>query len=215
MIPLFIAKLNLFFLAAVNDKCTPRGGSFFFLPHWWQYVGGKVDSTGTCAVNFNFPDDIWLVGLSIIDMLLVIAGFVAVASIIIAGGQLILSEGSPEKATNARNRLINSLVGLAIAAGAAALVGFIGAYIGGGGTNALPHTGAGQGSINRILNTVLAVLGALAFLYLVLAGFRFITSGDNTNKVAEARRQIIYALAGLVVIAMSATIVNFVLGKLN
>jgi hypothetical protein len=216
MIAILFAKLNLFLFA-----CTPSQKTFFFLPPWWEYLGGKQDALGKCIPNVNLiahPSNIWLIGLAILDMLLRLAGFVAVVSIIIAGFELIRSEGSPEKATNARNRLINSLIGLAIAAGATALVVFVGNTVQPGASSGLPHVlvsgKAGQDVISNILNALFVIIGAVAVLFIILAGFRMITAGDNPTKVAEARRQILYAALGLVVVATAGTIVNFVLRKL-
>jgi hypothetical protein len=191
--------------------------NFFFLDHWWKYLKLQQDALGNCVPTvdiWNHPNDLWLIGLAVLDSLLKIAGFVAVISIIIAGAQLITAEGSPDKAVNARNRLVNSLVGVAIAVSATAFVSFLGNSLGGSGTG-LPKAAANSNSIQSILNIAFAILGALAFLYIVLAGLRFVVSGDNTSKVAEARRQIIYAAAGLMAIALSATIVNYVLGRLS
>jgi hypothetical protein len=215
MFAIFMAKLGAFF-GAFGAACNLPGShtnQFFFFPHWWEYLSGHRDELNTCVPNVNFPDGLWLIGLAILDMLLALAGFVAVVSIIIAGAQLILAEGSPEKATNARSRLINSLVGLAIAASATGIVRVVGNVIQGNGTG-LPHVTPTNAHLQGLLNAAFAIFGALAFLYLILAGFRFITSGDNSTKVAEARRQIIYALGGLLIIALASTIVNFVLGKL-
>lgn len=75
----------------------------------------------------------------------------------------------------------------------------------------LPHTKADD--LTKILNIILGIIGALAFFMLVLAGFRYTISQGDATKVADSRRMIIYTMAGLVVIALAATIVNFVLGK--
>jgi len=77
--------------------------------------------------------------------------------------------------------------------------------------DSLPHTGAG--SLTKILNIVLGVLGALAFLMVVIGGFRYTIAGGDADSVAGARRMIIYSIVGLVVIALAGSIVNFVLDK--
>jgi type IV secretory pathway VirB2 component (pilin) len=223
MLPVMFAKLSTLFFAAPGDACKPAVHTFFIFQSWWKYLGGKYDVLNKCMPTFeNFKNNkwtfdinnVWLVGLALLDDLLRLAGFLAVISIMVAGIELVRSEGSSEKATNARQRLINSLVGLAIAAGATALVTFVGNVVGGNG-NGLPHTIADQDAINRTLNAVFVIIGALAVLYIVLAGFRMVTSGDNPTKVAESRRQILFAVLGLVVIATADAIVNLVLGKLN
>ncbi|MBX4188672.1 pilin [Candidatus Saccharibacteria bacterium] len=75
----------------------------------------------------------------------------------------------------------------------------------------LPHTKAS--SLTDIINIVLAIMGALAFLMIVIAGLRYAANGGNADTVASARRQILYSLVGLIVIALAAAIVNFVLGQ--
>jgi type IV secretion system pilin len=79
--------------------------------------------------------------------------------------------------------------------------------------NSLPQTNADQGTLNTILNLVFITIGGLALLFIVIAGFRFVVSGDEPNKVAEARRMIIYAVIGLVLAGSAAAIVNVVLKK--
>ena len=63
-------------------------------------------------------------------------------------------------------------------------------------------------SVNFIF--VLAVLLALG--YLIWGAIKWITSEGNKEKVEEARNQIIAAIVGLVVIAMSYLVLNIVLG---
>jgi hypothetical protein len=72
----------------------------------------------------------------------------------------------------------------------------------------------GSGAITNILNIVFAVMGAFAFLMVVIGGFRYTISGSNADTVASARRQIVYSIVGLVVIGLAAAIVNFALGQL-
>ena len=79
--------------------------------------------------------------------------------------------------------------------------------------NDLPEQDAGKDQLTQILNIALAIIGAIAFLMLVIAGLRYVTSQGQSEKVAEARKQIIYSFVGLVVAAMAAAIVNFVLGQ--
>lgn len=126
MIMAFLSLLPAPFLAAVGDACTPKGGSFFFLPHWWEYLTTRVDDLGQCSPVFNFPNDILAVALAVIDMLLRLAGLAAVVSIIIAGISYIMATGASDKITAARKRIQNSLIGLAIVFVAAAVVSFIG-----------------------------------------------------------------------------------------
>ncbi|OGL37903.1 hypothetical protein A3E49_01340 [Candidatus Saccharibacteria bacterium RIFCSPHIGHO2_12_FULL_49_19] len=114
-------KLNLF---TFGVPCP--GENFFFLPPWWIYLDSEMDPQGQCMPIVNFPDGIWLIGLAILNMLLRLAGFIAVVSIIVAGVSYIFAVGNPEKAASARRRVYNSLIGLAIVFVATAIVTFVG-----------------------------------------------------------------------------------------
>jgi hypothetical protein len=81
------------------------------------------------------------------------------------------------------------------------------------GSDCLPNTAAGSGAITNALNIIFVIVGALAFLMIVIAGFRYILAGGEPTKVAESKRMIIYAAIGILVVASAAAIVNFVLGK--
>lgn len=116
------AKLSSFFFAA-----TSCAHSFFFLPSWWEYLDPQPDPKTNCTIpSFDFPHDTLAVGLAILDILLRVAGFVAVVAIIIAGVEHIFSGGDAQKAAAARSRLWNSIIGLALAMTATAIVTFIG-----------------------------------------------------------------------------------------
>jgi hypothetical protein len=67
-------------------------------------------------------------------------------------------------------------------------------------------------NLNGILNIIFVTMGGIAVLMLVIAGIRYMLSQGDAAKVADAKRMIVYTLAGLVVIALAATIVNFVVG---
>lgn len=82
-------------------------------------------------------------------------------------------------------------------------------------TDSLPKpTHTGSDAFTNILNIVFAVMGALAFLMVVIGGFRYTIAGGNSDMVSSARRQIVYSVVGLIVIGLAASIVNFALGKL-
>lgn len=137
MTPFFAAVFKLtsllfFFGAAKPTQCTMAKPQFFFLPPWWEFLPkAHLDELNQCVPNFNFPQDIWAVGFWGLDVLIRVAGFVAVIGVIIAGVTYMTTTGNPEKAASARKRLYNSLIGLAIALIATALVSFIGRKLGG------------------------------------------------------------------------------------
>lgn len=75
----------------------------------------------------------------------------------------------------------------------------------------------GTGHLNDLLTTVInifsAVVGVIAVLMIIVGGLRYITSGGDSGKVSAAKTTIIYALIGLVVVALAQLIVHFVLAQ--
>lgn len=122
------------FAVAFNAACDPNkdnpSNPFFGFPHWWKYIhSGKGDALGACMPVLDFskgPNEILAIVLAIIDMLLRLAGLIAVISIIIAGIGYITAAGSSDKITASRKRIVNSIIGLAVALVASAAVAFIG-----------------------------------------------------------------------------------------
>lgn len=79
----------------------------------------------------------------------------------------------------------------------------------------LPHTAADQNEVQNVLQLVFTVIGAISLLIIVIAGFRFIASRGDPQKVAQAKNAIIYAAVGLVVSILAVTIVGFVIGHVG
>ncbi len=79
----------------------------------------------------------------------------------------------------------------------------------------LPHTCADKGTVTTIFNIAFIVIGALAFLFVVIGGARYALSKGEPENIQKAKNEIKYALIGLVIVASAAAIVNFVTGKLG
>ncbi|TSC77080.1 MAG: hypothetical protein G01um101431_263 [Parcubacteria group bacterium Gr01-1014_31] len=69
-------------------------------------------------------------------------------------------------------------------------------------------------TIMMIINTLLGFLGVIAVLIILGGGFKWMVSGGNEEKVAEARRMIISGIIGLAVMFMAFAIASFVVQSL-
>lgn len=67
--------------------------------------------------------------------------------------------------------------------------------------------------IAKIVNLLSSALGVVAIIMIIVAGFRYVTSGGNEEAVKSAKRTILYAIIGLVVAFFARLIVHFVLGS--
>lgn len=67
--------------------------------------------------------------------------------------------------------------------------------------------------IKTILNIFSVIVGIVAVVMIVVAGFKYITSGGKDESVKGAKNTILYAIIGLVVVALAQIVVQFVLSK--
>lgn len=209
-------------LAAVSCQNT-----FLGLKAWYYYL--QLD--GHCQV-INFTplganSSVLLILLAIIDDLLRIAGLLAVIFVIVSGVKYMTSQGSPDGTAKALSTLINALIGLAMSVIAIAFVAFLGSKLGGnapGGSkeaigldlSPLPNTsGVANGDIIKtVLSIVFSILGAAAFMLIVIGGFKYVGAHGDPQGTAGAKRTIIYALVGLTVTILAQVIVSVVAGRL-
>lgn len=73
----------------------------------------------------------------------------------------------------------------------------------------LPQPSADKGEINKVLTIVFTVVGAISLLIVVLAGFEFVISQGDPQKVGRAKNVIIYAAIGLAISILAVTLVGF------
>ena len=67
----------------------------------------------------------------------------------------------------------------------------------------------------NIVNVLLSVVALIAAIFIIWGGFQYITSGGDENKAESAKRTILYAVVGLIIIGLSALIVNFVINAIQ
>lgn len=67
--------------------------------------------------------------------------------------------------------------------------------------------------IGKIVNILTVIVGIVAVIMIIVGGFKYITSGGDSNKVGSAKNTILYAVIGLVIVALAQFLVKFVLNK--
>lgn len=81
--------------------------------------------------------------------------------------------------------------------------------------DSLPHAQANSITLNKIFLIAFAIIGSLAFLFMVIAGARYAMSKGEPDNIQKAKNEIKYSAIGLVIVALAAAIVNFILDKLK
>lgn len=81
-----------------------------------------------------------------------------------------------------------------------------------------PPTGVPTRSLSEMIttisNTILAIVGVVAVLFLILGGFQYIASAGNPEQIGKAKNTVFYAIIGIIVAILAYVIVNFVITKL-
>lgn len=74
-----------------------------------------------------------------------------------------------------------------------------------------------EGQVNKIIETVINILsvlvGVASVIMIIIGGFKYVTSNGDSNSIGSAKNTILYAVIGLVIVAMAQTIVQFTIRR--
>lgn len=74
-------------------------------------------------------------------------------------------------------------------------------------------------TVNKIIQVTLNILsilvGVTAVIMIMVSGFKYITAGGDASKVSSAKNTLVYAIIGIVVVALAQFIVQFVINKVT
>jgi len=77
------------------------------------------------------------------------------------------------------------------------------------------NEGSGTDNISSIMtlivNIISIIVGFISVVMIIWGGMKYVTSGGESGKITSAKNTIMYALIGLVVVALAQFIVRFVL----
>lgn len=68
-------------------------------------------------------------------------------------------------------------------------------------------------TVRNVTNIFSVVVGIVAVIMIIVGGFKYVTSAGDSSKITSAKNTILYAIIGLVVVALAQVIVRFVLGS--
>ena len=81
-------------------------------------------------------------------------------------------------------------------------------------TDVTKETGTQANStVASIINVFSIIVGIVSVIMIIYGGFRYITSGGESGHITTAKNTILYAIIGLVIVALAQFIVKFVLSK--
>lgn len=70
-------------------------------------------------------------------------------------------------------------------------------------------------TIEDVINILSIVVGVVAVIMVIVGGLKYILSSGDSNQVNSAKNTILFALVGLVIVALAQVIVIFVLDEVT
>jgi len=77
-------------------------------------------------------------------------------------------------------------------------------------TNDVPKIKDLEGIVGNVISATLGLGAITVFIMLVVAGFKFLTSGGDPKATDSAKKTITFAIAGVVILALSYLLLVFI-----
>lgn len=183
--------------------------------------GGFLGLTSwDCGVNISDQESlkagIWTIAANILTDITVIAAYLVLGYVIYGGYQYTMSGGDPGKVANGKKTLSQAFIGLAIVMSANIIMTTIRfALLGGSGAlNCNLETGANcvdpNTMVTNAIQWVIGIVGIVAAVFVVYGGISYTTSAGDPGKLQKAKQTILYAIIGLIIVALAEIITAFV-----
>ena len=72
-----------------------------------------------------------------------------------------------------------------------------------------------NGLVTDIINIFSWIVGVVCVIMIIYGGFRYVTAGGDPGNVTKAKDTILYAIIGLIIVALAQVIVKFILSKVT
>lgn len=190
------------------------------------YAQGAIDVPAGLCGEGGFPcpqgDDSVKMAQSLMEKIgyniRVIIGSIAIILIIVSGIKMITAGGNEEIFNKQRSALFFGILGLFFVALAGELAQIF--EVGRGGFLKDPNVMLQKSRLfNRTVEIIITLIkyliSSIAVVFIVRNGLRLVLLGGNEEEVAKDRKNIFYAILGLIVILISNPIVNKIFFKID
>lgn len=69
--------------------------------------------------------------------------------------------------------------------------------------------------LKLVINVMSVIIGFIAVVMIIVAGFKYVTSSGDSNKLTAAKNSLVYAIIGLIIVALAQFMVRVVLRTAN
>lgn len=215
------AKLGSGRSKAQNKRNKPFG--LWLLFGFWVLVLCVLPAAAAAQISPLDPGDCGMLGikcsaddnagtlrtymLTVINVFLGLVGVVALVFVITGGVRYVSSQGDESAAESGKKTILYAVLGIILVGIAAVVVNFT--------LQAADVEGAVPGGSDLvvrllfIINFFLALVGVVALAFVLTGGVRYITSQGDEGATEKAKQTILYAVLGIIVVGLSAVLVNF------
>lgn len=135
LIPIVIGGAFFMPIFSQNVFAATCNKTYLGFPAW--YNGLEVVDTTTCSVKTPTTADgknvvgpfVWTIALNVIDMALVLVGYISVFFILYGGFSFIVNSGNSDVIAKSRQTIMNAVIGLIISIASIAIVNLIAGII--------------------------------------------------------------------------------------
>lgn len=143
------------------------------------------------------------------------AAYLVLGFVIYGGYQYTFSGGDPGKVANGKKTLLHAFIGLGVVMLASVILNTIRIALAADFTGKCTALDANCGvdpnaMVTSMIQWTIGVAGVAAAVFLVYGGISYATSTGDPGKVKKAKDMILYALIGLVIVALAEIITAFV-----
>ena len=196
---------------ATQEVCGQREDSLLgFLPTWDRGLT-DCENLDSSWDEFDPNGKVNIIITNITNILVTLAGVVAVGFVIFGGFKLVISDGDQNKIVGARKTIIHALVGVVVAVVAKAVIeSIIYPRI----TTTTLDGPLPELDLTKLIGFVFLMLGFVATLMILLQGIKYSLSKGQPEPTSKARNGLINAAVGSVVAFSAWALVDVVLGRI-
>ena len=160
--------------------------------------------------------NIVVIATNVLTDITVIAAYLVLAYVIYGGYLYMFSSGDPGKAASGKKALTHAFIGLAIVMSAYTIFGAIRIAILGNnsfsGCNPLSGTECidGNAMVTNLIQWFIGMAGVVSAIFIVVGGWGYITASGDPNKLQKAKTTLLYAIIGLIIVALAEVLTAFV-----
>ena len=153
---------------------------------------------------------VWTVILNILYDVFLVVGYLTMAFIAYGGFLYIMAQGDPGKAAKGQRTLTAAIIGTIITMSATVIVNTIKVVLNIQGNDWKQDTFTADQLMNAF-NWAFSVAGIVAVIFIIKGGIEYVISRGDPGRIQKAMREIVFAVAGLVIVLLAAAIANFVI----